>query len=230
MGEKGWKENDPTLQELTSDEIVVFALEQEQQDRQAYLLFRVWKWLLWPLCFCVTLSLLLLIGWLLSVSDLQQAKVFTMTLIFFPAWVFIADYTAPSRLRAAQRRRARLHSLLQTHLPQTSAATALPTLLRTRARLPVPLRQSLDRGLVHLLTPMSGEAVFALPFETRAELARIAEDLSTSLELAVVILLALTSARDGNVQPVLRRLSKDARSLRLREVAAECLREFSAAP
>lgn len=77
---------------------------------------------------------------------------------------------------------------------------------------------------------MSGEAVFALPFETRAELARIAEDLSTSLELAVVILLALTSARDGNVQPVLRRLSKDARSLRLREVAAECLREFSAAP
>ena len=52
----------------------------------------------------------------------------------------------------------------------------------------------------------------------------------TPLDLAIVILLALTSARDGNVQPVLRRLSKDARSLRLREVAAECLREFSASP
>ncbi|WP_395143068.1 hypothetical protein [Armatimonas sp.] len=74
---------------------------------------------------------------------------------------------------------------------------------------------------------MGGDDVFALPFELRAELALLTEQRETPQNLAIVILLALTSARDGNIQPVLRRMSKDARSLRLREVAAECLREFS---
>ena len=122
----------------------------------------------------------------------------------------------------------RVESELVRALEQCQTPSLIRRLVSERAKAEEKLQQTMDKTLMRILARMSGDAVFALPFALRIELATLAEQRETPQNLAIVILLALTSARDGNVQPVLRRLSKDARAPRLHEVAAECLREFSA--
>lgn len=226
-----WKKDDSILASLTPEEITTFALQQIQSDRPGYFLYFAWQWVLGPLIFFVVLYLVLLLGYFLKFSELQLAKFFTSAIIFFPGWIFLLNYFAPRGVLHPWRRYARLRALLPKILPLCTSADILPTLVANRGRY---ASKSIDAALVRTLTPLSGEAVFALPFALRAELAQLAEKTrpldspQIPENLSIVILLALTSARDGNVQPVLRRMSKDGSTPRLREVAAECLREFSA--
>jgi hypothetical protein len=226
MASKGWKA-DTVLVHLSPETMMTFAVKQISQDRPFYYLYFTWQWVLGPLSFFMLLYLVYVLGYIFKFSELQLAKFFTLVIILFPAWVFLQCRYTPKMLLHPWRRYKRLRTLLPKIVPLCTSSDILPTLLANRTRHASP---SVDSALTRILTTMGGDEVFALPFVLRAELATLAEQHETPLDLSIAILLALTSARDGNIQPVLRRLSKDARSLRLREVAAECLREFSATP
>ena len=216
MIQTDWQESDPLFVNLPQEEALLFLFTQslkdrrQQQQRSHFYLFGV--------------LISLLLAYLLLIK--YQTDFILMPILFS---VFLSlNYLAFPMTQGVRIRRT--NKLLGGLLPQCRDAKLLVNLLRFRPPSTLAHRNLIDKALTRILIPMSGDEVFALPFALRAELATLAEQRETSLDLSIAILLALTSARDGNVQPVLRRLSKDARSLRLREVAAECLREFSASP
>ena len=216
MIQMDWKESDPVFVNLPLEEVLLFLFTQSQQDRHQQQQRR-------HLYLFGVLSPLLVAYWLL----IKNQTFFILLPVL--ASVFLSlNYLAFPMAQSV--RIHRIDKLIGQLLPQCRDAKLLVSLLRFRPQSIVAHRNLLDKALIRILIPMGGEAVFALPFELRTELAQLAEQRETPQDLSIVILLALTSARDGNVQPVLRRLSKDARSLHLREVAAECLREFSATP
>lgn len=225
IASKNWKDNDPVLASLTPEQAVEFLLARQQKDNLLVKQYWLFQLFIKPTAIFVATMLTFLL------LEHFQVKTNIIKAVFFGQffWSFFTEspFTPPEPL-AAQRRQQRLNLLLAEYLPHCTSPELIPLLLEAHTRLPKAQRLYLENALTRILTPLGGEEVFALPFPLRAQLATLAEDPLTPQNLAIAILLALTSARDGNVQPVLRRLSRDARSARLREVAAECLREFSA--
>ena len=126
------------------------------------------------------------------------------------------------------------YSTIQRLLPKCHSPEAIPVLLsfleaaqKTHRPLHQDLEWAIQKAIRQILIRLGSEDIFALPFALRRELAHRAEQPDISPDLAIAILLALTSARDGLIQPVLRRLASDAWSSHLKQVAAECLQEFN---
>ncbi len=234
MASKEWKDRDPILESLAEDERAFFILTLICHDqkwlRRGWLLNPANLFLIWLIGLCLCFP------YIPNPSVSETLKIIMNGCLLGIFLLFLIEFFKRNSWQKVTRRHACTAKVLKAALAQTSHSDILTPLLQFRPHLRTKEQQVTDDALMHILTRMSGEAVFALPFELRTELARLAEHTRpmdtprTPENLSIVILLALTSARDGNVQPVLRRLSKDARSLRLREVAAECLREFSAAP
>lgn len=219
MASDEWKGSDPVLAEIGPESAALFLLKQVQEDRkplQAYWVIQIPAYIL------------VLLMMLYSVFSTDISRTQNRIIVIILTVIVLNNPLLSEKQKSAKKRAARLRDALISTLPVCRAPDLLEHLLKERPFAKGALQRTVDDSLVRILTPMSGEAVFALPFPLRAQLATLAEDPLTPQNLAIAILLALTSARDGNVQPVLRRLSKDARSARLREVAAECLREFSA--
>ncbi|WP_309720263.1 hypothetical protein [Armatimonas sp.] len=222
MASKEWKDNNPVLESLTQEEIICFFLNQRREDRQRLFRYRTIRVLIGIVCCIVGFSLPEQPKFLKYLGSFLQSSCLV---------IMLSDGgLLGARFLPLSTRLSRIESLLPRYLVGCHDPALLPKLLRERPQLSKNLQKASDNTMAHILIAMGGDEAFALPFELRAELATLAEKHETSLDLSIVILLALTSARDGNVQPVLRRLSNDARSLRLREVAAECLREFSTSP
>jgi hypothetical protein len=221
MASKEWKDTDPVLAILTPDEIIAFVLQQRQADKQFVRRYRFKRILFGVICIAIATNL---------PSSFTFKNYFYFFLMLGLLLIFAEGGVLEKRFLPRYLRLERLEFLLSQTLPQCYDLTLLMTILDSHHHFLLKTRQTVSTALTRTLTLMSGDAVFLLPFELRVKLATLAEQRETPLDLSIAILLALTSARDGNIQPVLRRLSKDARSLRLREVAAECLREFSATP
>lgn len=222
IASKAWKDSDPVLASLTPEQAVEFLLAQQQGDRP--LVKKYWRF---QLLVKPTVSVVGYVLILLTMKHFHIPYIKGIFLIQLILGLFTESPFTPKKSLAAQRRQQRLNLLLAEYLPHCTSPELIPLLLEAYVHAPMSQRLLLERALTRTLTPLSGEAVFTLPFALRAQLAVIAEEPLTLQDLAIAICLALTSARDGNIQPVLRRMSRDARSVRLREVAAECLREFS---
>lgn len=226
-----WKDTDSVLANLPPEEAIATLEALLVTDHRR--LRRYWLINILTSLFQVGLPLFL-ITWMLQ-SLVLPFWVFPVLGSLLTLGVLLLPRTGKISLERNCTRCRNAYATVQRLLPECRSPEAIPVLfsfLEAVQKTPRVLHQDLDwaiqKAIGQILLRLGGDAVFALPFALRRELARRAEEPSVSPSLAMATLLALTSARDGLIQPVLRRLSRDARNPQLKQVALECLKEFGA--
>lgn len=229
LSSTSWKDTDSVLANLPPEEAIATLqtlLIEDHRRLRLYWLINIGTGL-----FQVGLPLFLIL-WMLQSMDLPF-WLFPILGSLLTLGVLLIPRTSKLSLERSCTRCRNAYSAVQRLLPVCRSAESIPILLsfleavqKTPRLLHQDLEWSIQKAIGQILIRLGGEAVFSLPFELRRELAQRAEEPDVSPDLAVSILLALTSARDGLIQPVLRRLSRHARNARLKQVATECLQEF----